>query len=523
MFNSLIWLEDSTYTKLPKQVIMDLGLETFYTSIIEEDEANERIVNRLCTDLKTIRYRQDIVRDLMEQPKLSDYLVENLASFSELVFKFSKTTYDAENLYFLIELVIVVEESIICLENLYGTLSGYDFKAEGLRHLKQVVSDQVGSHGFKEMKQDLREIREAFSHIKSAEIKVNMNLGMRPVEAQVTKLLDHKTVYPQAFRKVAMVASKEGTFLNQYLSQYIPVFTIKNIHLDLKEELEYGLRDYGKILKYFLNKYSKVDPMPYVQLYREIAFYQSGLALLQEMASKKLPMSIPELLPMSDRSIKLEGAYNVNLTRIVDVESVVLNDFSMDSQGRIIILTGANSGGKTTFTQALGQIQVLAQMGLMVPAKKAKLSLTDGIFTHFQVLEKETINLGRLGKECEDFSAIYKQASDASLLLMNESFASTSHLESLTIAAEVIKACKYRQVRTIFNTHLHELYGQVSGLNETMDNDCKIISLVSGEEEDVNSFKLHFMPPLGKSYADRIAKSYGITYKQLMARLKEVK
>lgn len=522
MFNSLIWLEDSTYTKLSKQVVLDLGLEAFYTSLIEEDELNETVVGRLCTDLKTIRYRQDIVRDLMEQPKLSDYLVENLESFSELVFKFTKNEYEAQNLYFLIELVTVVETSVSCLENLYGTLRGYHFKAEGLQHLKTVVSDQVNSTEFMDMKKDLKEIRHAFSHIKSAEIKINMNLGMRPVEAQVTKLLDHKSVYPKAFRKVALVAGKQGTFLNQYLSQYIPVFNIQNIHLDLKEELEYGLRDYWKTLKYFLAKYSKLDPMPYVQLYREIAFYQTGVKLLQKMAYKKLPMAIPELVPMSERVFQLEDGYNVNLTNVVDVEQIVLNDFNMDDSGRIAILTGANSGGKTTFTQAVGQIQLLAQLGLMVPARTAKISIVDQLFTHFQVLEKETVNLGRLGKECEDFASIYREATKDSLILLNESFASTSHLESLTIASEVVKACKHKGVRTIFNTHLHELFGQVEVLNVNMSNDCVIFSVVSGDEQNVNSFKLHLMPPLGKSYADRIARSYGITYDQLISRLKEV-
>jgi len=259
--------------------------------------------------------------------------------------------------------------------------------------------------------------------------------------------------------------------------------------------------------------------MPYVRLYEEVSFYQSSVELLQQMARAELPMTLPTLLPLGDRAFHVKGAYNINLSENIKLADIVTNDFDMDNHGRIFILTGANSGGKTTFTQAIGQIQLLAQLGLMVPASLASISLVNGIFTHFPMVEASTVDLGRLGKECLDFSTLFKKVDSQSLILLNESFTSTSHLESLTIAGEVIKAAKYKEARVIYNTHLHELVDQVLMLNDLMDNSTPIVSITSGNQDDINSYKITEGPSSGISYAMKIAESFGITYNQLAKRL----
>ncbi|MDA3845939.1 MAG: hypothetical protein PF505_05235 [Vallitaleaceae bacterium] len=521
-FNSLLWLETSTYQELDEQVIGDLGLHGFYKKLTDLSQVNLSVINRLCTDMDTITYRQAIIRDLMAEPALTNYLVENLEAFCTLVYQFTKTTYEADNFYFLVELVKIVEKSIQCLEDLRGTLRGYNFTSVGLKKLYESVEASINEPNFKEMKVDLKAIRYAFSQIKSAEISINMDLGMRPVEAQVTNLFDHRCIYPKAFRKVAMVIQDNGTFLGKHINQYIPVFSVKNLDLDLKEELEFGLKAYHGVLKTFLNKYKKIDPLPFVTLFEEVTFYQSSVTLLQQMAKAHLPMSLPTLLPSRDRCFDVKGVYNINLAERISHDNIVLNQFKMDDDGRIFILTGANSGGKTTFTQAIGQVQLLAQLGLMVPATWARISLVNGIYTHFPVLEADTIDLGRLGKECLNFSVLFKKADRYSLILLNESFTSTSHLESLTIAGEVIKAAKTKEVRLIYNTHLHELVDQVIGFNEAIVNETPIVSITSGSQNDTNSYTIEVGPPQGISHAMKIAENFGITYKQLSKRLEAV-
>ena len=178
-------------------------------------------------------------------------------------------------------------------------------------------------------------------------------------------------------------------------------------------------------------------------------------------------------------------------------------------------MTGPNRGGKTTFTQAVGLIVLLAQNGLYVPCEALSLSPCDNIFTHFPADENQTVNLGRLGEESKRISEIFSLATENSLLLFNESLATTSFTEGLYIAKDVVKAMRSLGARTIFNTHMHELAMNLEEINAP-DGKIKVASLVTGIHEGRRSYKVYCAPPDGISYARDIAEKYGVTYSQLM-------
>ena len=106
-------------------------------------------------------------------------------------------------------------------------------------------------------------------------------------------------------------------------------------------------------------------------------------------------------------------------------------------------------------------------------------------------------------------------ATDRSVLLFNESLATTNVAEGLYIAKDVVKAMKYIGTRTIFNTHMHELARNLDVLNETSEGTSKVESLVTGVENGARSFKVSIAPPQGVSYARDIAIRYGVTFEQI--------
>lgn len=527
MFNSLLWLDESKSMTVAEDVIKDLNLKELFKRLIALEEGNQSIITSMCLDLKTIHYRQGIVADFTSSPALLQELVEDLEAFEKLHLMFRKKDYKASNLYFLISLVRIVETSILCLDKLHETLHYYKIQSEGLIALRQIIDNFIKEATYKQMKQDLSKIQYAFSQVKSAEISVNMSTGMRPYEAQVTNVNDHKYRYPLAFRQVALALENGNDFLGKQLKNYAPVFSIDTLDWDLLDEIEYGLKDHKDTLKNFLDKYKKIDSTPYISLLKEVVFYQSSLRVLNELKEFGFPLSMPELKEKELRQMKVEGIYNLHLgfkmvktkREHLEVEDMVLNDFEMSEEKRIFILTGANRGGKTTFTQCLGQIQMLSQLGLPVPAKKATLSMVDGLHTHFPILEKDTVDLGRFGKECQMFKAQYDKATSYSMILLNESFAGTSHLESLMIAKEVVKAIKFKGIRCVFNTHLHELARETRQFNESLSNDTTIISIVAGDEEMIDSYVIKEKEAAGLSHAMEIARRYGVTFEQLMERL----
>ena len=195
-----------------------------------------------------------------------------------------------------------------------------------------------------------------------------------------------------------------------------------------------------------------------------------------------LTMTKPQILDEGSGKLSAKGLYNLKLAiQILDGSQldVVKNDFEFSKERGIYIMTGPNRGGKTTFTQAVGLIVLMAQNGLYVPCEALSLSPCDNIFTHFPADENQTVNLGRLGEESKRISEIFSLATDKSLLLFNESLATTSFTERLYIAKDVVKALRSLGARTFFNTHMHELAMDLDEIN-ALNGKIKVASLVTG-------------------------------------------
>ena len=290
-----------------------------------------------------------------------------------------------------------------------------------------------------------------------------------------------------------------------------------------------------------LANYTHVKTSFLVTLEPEIVFYLGAKRLIERVRSKGLPICRPEVAPGDERVCNVDAAYNLNLAlRLLEgVEDgadlsgeVVANDVAFGAEGRIFILTGPNRGGKTTYTQAIGLLQVIFQAGLYVPGLRARMSPVDNIYTHFPAVEKLDLGTGRLGEESERLNAIFRKATGHSLVLLNESLSSTSPAESLFLSRDVVSGLRLLGVRAIFATHLHELARDIDAINAGIEGDSQVVSLVAGTVEhggdDITSekvvertYKITTGPPLGISYAAEIATQYGISLAKIISTLKE--
>jgi DNA mismatch repair ATPase MutS len=234
---------------------------------------------------------------------------------------------------------------------------------------------------------------------------------------------------------------------------------------------------------------------------------------------------------MRERVCEVQQGYNLSLALHLMAQAsldgpLVLNDVHLGDSGRIAILTGPNQGGKTTYTQMIGLCQILAQSGLWVPAVQARLSPVDNIYTHYPLEETLSKGAGRFGEEAQRLSQIFTRATRHSLIVLNESLASTNPGESLYIAQDIVRILRRLGTRAIFATHLHELAADVATLNATTAGDSLIVSLVASRLEapeggGERSYKIAPGQPLGRSYAREIAAKYGISYDQLTGLLQE--
>jgi DNA mismatch repair protein MutS len=163
----------------------------------------------------------------------------------------------------------------------------------------------------------------------------------------------------------------------------------------------------------------------------------------------------------SDGCIHIEEGRHPVVEKMITGERFVPNTVKLDDQdNQILIITGPNMAGKSTVLRQVALVVILAQMGSFVPAAKASISITDRIFTRVGALDNLSHGQSTFMVEMEETANILNNATEKSLIIMDEIGRGTSTFDGLSIAwavAEYLHDLNNRGVKTLFATHYHEL------------------------------------------------------------------
>jgi DNA mismatch repair ATPase MutS len=194
----------------------------------------------------------------------------------------------------------------------------------------------------------------------------------------------------------------------------------------------------------------------FLMLRIEVGFYVACLNLRTQVASSgEPPATFPTAVSEDATALAAEGLCDVSLVLSV-ASAVVGNDIAADEKS-LVMITGANQGGKSTFLRGLGLAQLMMQAGMFVTAASFRANICDGLFTHFKREEDETLESGKLDEELARMSDIADHITSHSMLLCNESFASTNEREGSAIARQIIRALIAEGVKLVVVTHMFEL------------------------------------------------------------------
>ncbi len=497
-------------------------------------------------DDRIISYRQAIMKDFMKYPEIEIILNAELQPLTMQLARMEKTnlSHDDEvrKTAWRMELLKVYVQCVKILERIFCS-SQRTFDSEGLTELQKLISDITANPAFHELEELLPKLSDDIKSVQSVTIGINLDDEMHPCEAVLL------SVQEKPIKKKGLLSNIFGTRSNE--EQYYGIGTFYSIMKDnsagtldaaIMRDLSLVMNDTFRHLQNALSRFERVETAFLFELMPEISFYIGGCHLAEKLKSSGLPVCFPKALPREERKFSVRNIYDASfaikimsdtgLTRLDNV--VVTNDIDMDDNaGRIAILTGANQGGKTTFTRALGLAQLMFQSGLPIAGSSGEISPVDNIYTHFPELEKNNVSEGRLGEECVRLETILPKLSKYSLILMNESLSSTSHQECLFIATEIVRYMRKVGCRALFATHIHELAENIPELNKE-DGLSDMMSLVAGvdEESDLEvmtedgikkfesgnkrTYKILPKPPQGRSFALDIAKTYGISFEQLV-------
>lgn len=483
----------------------DLNLDQLFAVIAAGREAYdlEPYFSTPLRDAEGVVYRQEVLRDL-RRPALREPVTafaRRMDAMREHLVQAGKLYHDDQKASWFLDAVEVYCDAA---SRLASELSAVEIRAPGLLAFREHVRAYVRSDGFtslaaatRQVKNDLLGVTYAL-HIKGRRITVTRYRGEPDYSAEVEGAF-------QKFRQGAVrdyrVAFHDSVEMNPVEG------TVLDLVARLHPEPFLALRDYRDRHDDYLD--------PTIRRFdREVQFYLAYLELMERVEAAGLSFCYPEVAQGSKEEDACDTFDLALAERLVaEGAEVVCNDFRLQGPERILVVSGPNQGGKTTFARTFGQLHYLAKLGLAVPGRRARLMLCDRVFTHFDREEHLDDLRGKLQDELLRIHEILRQATSDSVVVMNESFASTTLRDALFLGREVLRRIIRRDALCVYVTFLDEL----SALGEAT---VSMVSTVVPDNPALRTYKVERRPADGLAYAAAIARKYGLTYASLGGRIR---
>ncbi|MDR3311418.1 MAG: hypothetical protein LBS90_08765 [Oscillospiraceae bacterium] len=512
MFYSILYpnketADSAVYTST--ECLTDLGLTSVFDYIFKSKIAYqvEPFYFTTLTDPGSVKYRQAVLQDL-ENPVFNGAVT----GFSALIYAQDAALKSVRNELESNErwrnnyltkgqLLQAAENYCAAIDGFSQQLDKLDFKSEGLSSFRDYLAAYVKSDAFAGLISHAKRIRAGLSEVEYSMYIKDWTIRVRKYDGEPDYSNDIEGLFDK-FR----IGDGEKTF--RKLSED-PV----DIKIETKVlELVAGIyKELFSDLDNFCVKYYGFVDEPLYRFSREIQFYLAWLELIAPLREYGLPFCYPELAVAQDDVFSREG-FDVALAYKRRGDGIVTNDFELTSPEHMIVLTGPNQGGKTTFTRAFGQMHYLAALGLSVPGRSASMFLFDKILTHFGREEDLNAQSGQLKSDLRRLKAIFDTATDKSVVLINEIFSSTTISDAVLLGKKMIDGLIRLNCHGIVVTFLDELAVSDPAI-------VSMMSLVNPDEPGKRTFKIVRKPPDGLAYAIYIASRHGLTYDQLHERL----
>lgn len=503
--------------KIDMYVLEELGLlEIFNLKSSELDEY-------FTTDKKVIKYRTEVFSDMLNCPEISLTLNKLIPILSDIM-ELRRLEVDSGDTDSYLESITEIELYIASIETLHSGLSKIKDRltSASFRALAERINELATSDYYKELNSKLSELTNRVREIKSVTIGVNLDAQLRPSSAGVLSINPEPFRSGDVIEKILRLNFKDDEYT--CIADLVPFGKKQSENQKTALSLAFNSA-INEVYKKSLHSWKKIVQAYVLEntdfllnLLPEIEFLVKGTELMRTLLARGNKLCTPEIADSEERAFVAKNIYNPCVAMKVDDE-IIANDIEFNSENaHIYVLTGPNRGGKSVITCAVGISQAMFQLGMLVPAESARISIADAIFTHFPTGADDTIDKGRLGEECARLVEIFEEITKYSLVLLDESLSSTGSYEASYIASEVLAGLSVIGCRCLFSTHLHELAAEVDAINERarLSGGSVIDTLVAGIEEGKRSFKIVRAKPDGKSYARDIADKYGLSYENIL-------
>jgi len=482
----------------------DLNLDQVLKSLTRGRE-QYHLEPLFCTplhDAGAVLYRHEVLRDL-EKRAVLDPVSRFAAAMRQMrqhLEQAQKLHYRLQRQAWFLDAAGIYCEAVRVLD---AELAAGEVTSRGFRGLRRYLAGYAVSERFTTLAEQTQALKDALARVRYA-VRIH---GPRVTVSRYDGEPDYGAEVEETFAKFAQGAVK-NYLVN--LPEYVDMDHVEAQIASLVARLypdEFGTLD-G-----YCNRHRDYLDQTIERFDREVQFYLAYLELADHLKAAGLPFCFPQVSARS-KAIAAEDTFDIALANklVPNGGTVVTNDFHLAGPERMFVVSGPNNGGKTTFARAFGQLHYLASLGLPVPGRNARLFLPDRIYTHFEVEEDIETLRSKFEDELVRVHEILQRATGDSVIVMNESFNSTTLDDALLVGTEVMRQILDLSCLGVYVTFVDEI-ASLSVATVSM------VSQIVADNPAERTFKVVRKPADGLAYAWAIAEKYGLTYERLLERI----
>jgi DNA mismatch repair protein MutS len=450
-----------------------------------------------------IAYRQEVMQDL-EDPRL----FAAIGAFAEQMQEMRRRLRGVEKGYYRWQKNAWFLDAVAlycgATRQLAADLVAAKPRSRGLQQFREYLQGYVGSAAFSTLQSDTEETKAALRipqycvHIRDLAVTV------RKYEDEI----DYSTEIEATFAKF-----RQGSEVKNYLVKFPEYAGINHVEAQIVECVAKHYPGIFSAFAAYCERYRGFADMTLQRFDREVQFYIVYLQYVGRIRRTGLVFCYPQVTRQT-KAARGRDIFDLALAAklVSEGKAVVRNDFDLRGEERVLVVSGPNQGGKTTFARTLGQLHHLASLGCAVPGTEARLFLCDRILTHFEKQESIENLHGKLQDDLLRIRRILDEATPDSLIIMNEIFSSTALEDAVFLAVRMMRRILALECLCVCVTFLDE----VAALGPSV---VSMVSTVVLENPAERTFKLVRRPADGRAYAMAIAEKHRLTYRALRKRL----
>lgn len=507
LFESLLYDGAESGNEMPEEptYFTDLNFGQVVNSLYKgrEDYNLAPFFYTRAPDLDTVAFRQEVFRDLQDHGLLT--AIGRFAAQMRRVrmhLNGARTVrYRYQKEGFFLDAAKAYCSAVTALE---ADLDGAALASRGMQAFHRHLRQYLASDAFEELQRETNEVAEALAQV----IYTVTIQGSRVTVSRYQDEPDYSAEIAETFERFKRGAVKD------YRVGFRDLPEMNHVEAQISELVAKLFPEVFGQLESFCNRHAHFRN-PKIDVFdREVQFYTAYLEYTSSIASVGLSFCFPEVTDRS-KDVFANETFDLALANKIAAtkNAVVTNDFYLKDQERIIIVSGPNQGGKTTFARTFAQLHHLANIGCPVPGRSARLFHCDQIFTQF---EKEE-DLGNLAGKLEtDLSRIHQaldMATTNSVVVLNEVFSSTTLQDARFLGQRILERMIELDLLVVYVTFIDEL--------ASMPKTVSMISTIVPEDPAVRTFKVVRGEANGLAYAMAIAEKHGVTYERLRERLSQ--